>query len=364
MTSADRRADLGGGAMGSPYTVGTAFTVTTAGDASRTCATGTPRAARPGTTHTLSLWTDAGREAGIGGGRRRGRRQRLPRDRARHAIRGHGRRRATGSRCRGTCSPGARLADAPPPGSANLTSPAGYLAARHRRVPDASRAATTTSTSCSPRRRRLARHHLQDHVGRLAVGRARGAGPADRVRGRHAPGEHVGPRARVRPRQPRQPAAGPAASPGSGSRVTVDGSPAWTGALQSWGWDRTSRIADLNGHDPIGMLSMRALPERFTMAPISDDLGGPGAVRARLRGVGPGQAVLPGRHLGRRARQPLRRGQRPRRAPPHPVGGAGPPVPAAGRRHRLVRPRRARVTARTVGGRSTAAAWASPRCGG
>ena len=29
-----------------------------------------------------------------------------------------------------------------------------------------------------------------------------------------------------------------------------------------------SDIADLNGLDPIGMLSIRALPERFQMAPV------------------------------------------------------------------------------------------------
>ena len=51
-------------------------------------------------------------------------------------------------------------------------------------------------------------------------------------------------------------------------RVTVDAAPAWTGALQSWSWDRASMIADLNAFDPIGMLSMRALPERQTLAPV------------------------------------------------------------------------------------------------
>jgi hypothetical protein len=55
---------------------------------------------------------------------------------------------------------------------------------------------------------------------------------------------------------------------GLGMRVTVDGSPAWTGVLQTWAWDRASRIADLNGLDPIGQLSIRILPERFTMAPV------------------------------------------------------------------------------------------------
>jgi len=47
---------------------------------------------------------------------------------------------------------------------------------------------------------------------------------------------------------------------GLGMRVTVDAAPAWTGVLQTWGWDRGSKIADLNGMDPIGQLSMRALP--------------------------------------------------------------------------------------------------------
>ena len=47
---------------------------------------------------------------------------------------------------------------------------------------------------------------------------------------------------------------------GAGMRVIVDGSPAWTGVLQTWGWDRASEIADLNGLDPIGMLSVRVLP--------------------------------------------------------------------------------------------------------
>jgi hypothetical protein len=56
--------------------------------------------------------------------------------------------------------------------------------------------------------------------------------------------------------------------PGLGARVTVDGQPAWTGALQSWGWDRRSKIADLNCFDPIGMLAMRALPEGQTLAPV------------------------------------------------------------------------------------------------
>jgi hypothetical protein len=56
---------------------------------------------------------------------------------------------------------------------------------------------------------------------------------------------------------------------GSPMRVTVDGSPAWTGALQTWGWDKESEIADLNALDPIGMLSVRALPEGQTLAPVS-----------------------------------------------------------------------------------------------
>ena len=56
---------------------------------------------------------------------------------------------------------------------------------------------------------------------------------------------------------------------GLGFRVTVDGSAAWTGVLQTWGWDRSSRIADLNGLDPIGMLSVRTLPERFQLQPVA-----------------------------------------------------------------------------------------------
>ena len=52
---------------------------------------------------------------------------------------------------------------------------------------------------------------------------------------------------------------------GAGMRVLVDGSPAWTGVLQTWGWDRASEIADLNALDPIGQLSVRAMPQRETL---------------------------------------------------------------------------------------------------
>ena len=48
---------------------------------------------------------------------------------------------------------------------------------------------------------------------------------------------------------------------GLGLRVTVDASPAWVGVLQTWGWDRSSKIADLNGMDPIGQLSVRQMPD-------------------------------------------------------------------------------------------------------
>jgi hypothetical protein len=56
---------------------------------------------------------------------------------------------------------------------------------------------------------------------------------------------------------------------GVGFRVWCDGAPAWTGVLQTWAWDRASGIADLNGLDPIGQLSVRALPDRQTLAPVS-----------------------------------------------------------------------------------------------
>ena len=52
---------------------------------------------------------------------------------------------------------------------------------------------------------------------------------------------------------------------GIGYRVLVDGAPAWTGVLQTWAWDRASEIADLNGLDPIGQLSVRAMPQRETL---------------------------------------------------------------------------------------------------
>jgi hypothetical protein len=55
---------------------------------------------------------------------------------------------------------------------------------------------------------------------------------------------------------------------GGGFRVWCDGAPAWTGVLQTWGWDRASGIADLNGLDPIGQLSVRALPTGQTLAPV------------------------------------------------------------------------------------------------
>jgi hypothetical protein len=42
-------------------------------------------------------------------------------------------------------------------------------------------------------------------------------------------------------------------------RVTVDGSPAWTGALDSWGRDPDSGISDLRGVDPIGELAVKNL---------------------------------------------------------------------------------------------------------
>jgi hypothetical protein len=60
---------------------------------------------------------------------------------------------------------------------------------------------------------------------------------------------------------------------GLGFRVTVDAAPAWTGVLQTWGWDRASKIADLNGLDPIGQLSVRALPDRMTLMPVAATSG-------------------------------------------------------------------------------------------
>ena len=61
---------------------------------------------------------------------------------------------------------------------------------------------------------------------------------------------------------------------GLGFRVMVDGSPAWTGVLQTWGWDRGSEIADLNGLDPIAMLSVRHLPSRAPLAPVASTSAG------------------------------------------------------------------------------------------
>jgi hypothetical protein len=52
---------------------------------------------------------------------------------------------------------------------------------------------------------------------------------------------------------------------GLGFRVTVDGAAAWTGVLQTWGWDHASQIADLNGLDPIGQLSVRLLPDEMQL---------------------------------------------------------------------------------------------------
>ena len=54
---------------------------------------------------------------------------------------------------------------------------------------------------------------------------------------------------------------------GLGFRVTVDAAPAWTGVLQTWGWDHGSDIADLNGMDPIGQLSMRIVPKGSDIYP-------------------------------------------------------------------------------------------------
>jgi hypothetical protein len=54
---------------------------------------------------------------------------------------------------------------------------------------------------------------------------------------------------------------------GLGFRVMVDAAPAWTGVLQTWGWDHDSKIADLNGTDPIGMLSMRSVPKGSEIYP-------------------------------------------------------------------------------------------------
>ena len=42
-------------------------------------------------------------------------------------------------------------------------------------------------------------------------------------------------------------------------RATVDGSPAWTGALDSWAHDPETYISDLRGVDPLGELSVKAL---------------------------------------------------------------------------------------------------------
>jgi hypothetical protein len=57
---------------------------------------------------------------------------------------------------------------------------------------------------------------------------------------------------------------------GIGLRATVDAAPAWTGVLQSWGWDRASHIADFNGLDPMGQLSVRILPTGADMGIAAD----------------------------------------------------------------------------------------------
>lgn len=52
---------------------------------------------------------------------------------------------------------------------------------------------------------------------------------------------------------------------GIGFRVLIDSTPAWTGVLQTWGWDRGSGVADLNGIDPLGQLAVRMLPDRYDL---------------------------------------------------------------------------------------------------
>ena len=93
---------------------------------------------------------------------------------------------------------------------------------------------------------------------------------------------------------------------GSPMRVTVDGSPAWTGALQTWGWDKGSEIADLNALDPIGMLSVRALPEGQTLAPVAATTTEQVKFMLDLVEWPMERRYFPDGGAGRRARQPLR----------------------------------------------------------
>lgn len=60
--------------------------------------------------------------------------------------------------------------------------------------------------------------------------------------------------------------------PGAPVRATVDGAPAWTGALQTWGRDRDSGIADLVAFDPIAQLSLRTLPNAVNLLPPGADV--------------------------------------------------------------------------------------------
>ena len=53
---------------------------------------------------------------------------------------------------------------------------------------------------------------------------------------------------------------------GLGFRVMVDASPAWTGVLQTWGWDHDSKIADLNGQRADAVASYRTAREVGTLA--------------------------------------------------------------------------------------------------
>ena len=68
----------------------------------------------------------------------------------------------------------------------------------------------------------------------------------------------VDPNRKYDPTNPSSPLFG-ALKAGMPMRATVDGAPAWTGALDSWGRDPDSDISDLRGVDPIGELAVKNL---------------------------------------------------------------------------------------------------------
>ena len=255
----------GGGAMGSAYTVGTAFTVAAAGVITHLRywhTAGCP----PGTTHTLSLWTDAGvKVASVADPSASGVSD------YRDIALATPYRVTAGTRYRVSVSwnlfAGCETAGAPPSGSPNLTTPAGYLATGTDTFPTIAGNNYHVDVVFRADTEGWQDITCKTTTAEWTWGAPEALGPLTECEGGTFRVSMWDPEREFDPDNPDSPLLG-VLKVGLGMRATVDGSPAWTGVLQTWGWDRASRIADLNGLDPIGMLSIRALPERFQMAPV------------------------------------------------------------------------------------------------